>query len=256
MAGYGAFANYYDALTGNISYPSRAARFHALMERYGGGLENGILLDLACGTGSLSMELAALGYDVIGVDGSPEMLSAAMQKLEEGATNPLFLCQEMSRLDLFGTIGYAICALDSLNHLRGEKALGKVFSRVSLFLEEGGLFLFDVNTPYKHREVLGENVFIYETEEVYCVWQNHYHPTEERVEISLDFFVPGEENGLYRRERETFSEWAYPEETLERLLAAAGLTVLARFEEDSDAPPKASSQRILYVARKTGKNER
>lgn len=133
------------------------------------------------------MELAARGKEVIGVDASPEMLSQAREKSGECQPPVLYLCQEMEELDLYGTVDAAICMLDSLNHLEGEEALGQALHRLQYFVEPGGLFLFDMNTPYKHREVLGDNTFVYDTDQVYCVWQNTWSPEEGAVDIDLDF---------------------------------------------------------------------
>ena len=167
---YSYFAGVYDELTGNISYKERAAYFHAIIEKY--RTKGPILLDLACGTGSLSVELSRLGYDVIGVDNSPEMLSVAQQKRCESGEDILFLCQDMTALDLYGTIDATVCALDSINHVTDPKAVRKIFQNVSLFTIPGGLFIFDVNTPYKHRSVLGNNTFVYDCSDVYCVWRS------------------------------------------------------------------------------------
>lgn len=249
---YSAFARFYDQLTGNISYPQRAAYFDRLLRRHGVG-EGAILLDLACGTGSLSLELAALGYDVIGVDGSPAMLSEAMEKRwEAGREDVLFLCQDMTELDLYGTIHAAVCALDSLNHITDPAALEEAIGRVSLFMEQGGVFAFDVNTPYKHETVLGNNTFVYDCDSVYCVWQNSYRPEDRTVEISLDFFEQEEdEDGCYRRSSESFCERAYPLEELQGMLERCGMALEACYHEDSFDPPRADTQRWVCVARKT-----
>lgn len=248
---YSAFAEFYDLLTGEISYPKRAEYFHQVLTKFGGG--SGILLDLACGTGSLSVEMACLGYDVIGVDGSCEMLSAAMAKDNDAQGKVLYLCQQMEELDLYGTIQATVCALDSLNHVTDLDTLEKIFEKVSLFSESGSLFVFDVNSVYKHREVLGNNTFVYDMEEVYCVWQNTYHPENHLVDISLDFFV--EEEGVYYRESEAFSERAYTPEQLDKLLEKTGFEKLAVYGEDSFDPPGETEQRLIYVARRRPKND-
>ena len=151
---YSAFARYYDVLTGNIDYDELAAYYDKLSLASGG--KRGILLDLACGTGSMSVRFAKLGYDVIGVDCSPEMLDIAMSKDHEGIQ---YLCQDMTELDMFGTIDTAICALDSLNHLESADELRAVIERVALFCDRNAMFLFDVNTPYKNEHILGDSTF-------------------------------------------------------------------------------------------------
>ena len=214
MSGYGNFAHYYDILTGNISYKDRAAYFDMLIKKHGG--KKDLLLDLACGTGSLSEEMCRLGYDVIAVDGSEEMLNEALDKKFDSGLNIQYLCQDMTKLDMFGTIDVTICALDSLNHLPDLDAIKQTINRVSLFCEPGGLFIFDVNTPYKHKNVLGNNTFIYDMEDVYCVWQNTYTEEDNRVEMWLDFFEK-QENGSYERYDESFSEIAFDDAVIERL---------------------------------------
>lgn len=247
MKQYGAFAQYYDALTRNVGYAQRARYFHGLIAQYR-EVPGNLLLDLACGTGSMSEEFARLGYDVIGVDASPEMLDAAMDKKFDSGLPIQYLCQDMRALDMYGTIDVTVCLLDSLNHLPGLADVEQVFARVSLFAQPGGLFLFDVNTLYKHREVLGNQTFVYDTESVYCVWENHLLPDGDTVEISLDFFE--REGEHYLRSSEQFKERAYSIETLDVALARAGLTVLAHYDADTQKPPHETSERVIFVVRK------
>ena len=199
MAGYGDFAYYYDLLTGNVDYESRCDYISSLLAENGVG--KGILLDLACGTGTMSLLLSEKGYDVIGVDASEEMLSQAQEKKMEKGSDVIFLCQKMEELDLFGTVNAAVSTLDSLNHVTDKETVREIFRRVSLFMEDKGIFLFDVNTPYKHRKVLGDNTFVYDMDDVYCVWQNS---TDEELltQVSLDIFekdAEDEENDVYFR---------------------------------------------------------
>lgn len=260
MSGYhNSFAETYDMLTTNIPYDQRGEYFHALFQTFGIPTTSSteiddrrpILLDLACGTGSLSEIMATLGYNVIGVDGSPEMLAQAMDKKYESGHDILYLCQDMRQLDLYGTIDGAICALDSLNHLTSIRDVQNVLARVSLFLTPGGLFLFDVNTLYKHEKILSGNTFVYDTDDVFCVWQNS--PCQNgTVEITLDFFQPGEED-LYTRETEVFSETAYSHEELLNCISQAGLELLACYAGDSLEPPSPTSERMVYVTRSTKK---
>lgn len=250
MSGYGEFARYYDTLTYNVNYKARAAYFDELVRRHGEHLRGGLLLDLACGTGSLSLAFAGLGYEVIGVDASAEMLSEAMRKTAEAECRLLLLHQSMQELDLYGTVGVTVCALDSLNHLHDEAAVAAVFSRVSLFTEPGGLFLFDVNTAYKHREVLADNAYIYERGDVFCCWQNTWNPGDGSVDIALDFFIRDTDK-RYRRSRERFTEHLYARDTLERLLREHGMEPVACYGDDRFDEPGKATQREIYVARKT-----
>ena len=246
MAAYSAFAQYYDLLTENVEYPKRADYLAEHWKRL--GYDPGLTLDMACGTGSLTLELYRRGVDVYGVDASVEMLSEARMKCADAGADLLFLRQKMQDLDLYGTVKTAVCTLDSLNHLEGEEELGKAFEKVSFFMDPGGRFFFDVNTPYKHREVLGNHTFVYDLEQVYCVWQNRFHPASCRVDLDLDFFE--REGKLYRRSREHFSEWAYPQETLVSLLERAGFGEIQFFGELSFAPPEPDCQRWMVSAKK------
>lgn len=250
MTGYGgAFARHYDALTTNVDYRRRAAYFDTLVRRHGGRGE-GLLLDLACGTGSLSLELAKLGYDVIGADASADMLSAAQQKAAEAERSILFLHQAMTELDLFGTVDITVCALDSINHLPDEAALAAVFDRVALFTAPGGLFLFDVNTAYKHRVLLGDNAYIYEPEGLYCAWQNRWQPEHDRVAITLDFFEM-RPDGSYVRSSERFAERIFSDRALRGQLVRSGFELLAVYGDDGDRPLVENTQRAVYAARRS-----
>lgn len=240
--GYEAFAGYYDFLTDNIDYRELAEYYDGLNRKFGGS--KGIMLDLACGTGSLSVILSEMGYDVIGTDISEEMLSIAVSKEHEGIE---YLCQDMRTLDLYGTIDGAICSLDSINHLESAEDVQQTFDRVSLFSNPGALFMFDVNTLYKQEKILGDNTFVYDDERVYCVWQNEYLG-EGRTGIYLDFFE--NDNGVYRRYSDDFTETGYSRGLIEEMLEKAGFEVLACYEYPTEKPPTEESEKLTFVAKK------
>lgn len=246
MKCYESFASYYDDLTQNIDYNKLAKYFKKQIEKYGNG--GNILLDLACGTGSLSIELAKCGFDVVGVDASEEMLSVAMNKNFKFG-NPIFLNQTMQNLDMFGTIDVVVCSLDSINHIKDEKDVVSAFERVSLFLNPEGLFIFDVNTLYKHKNIIGNNTFVYDTDNVYCVWQNTYNEENFSVDIHLDFFSKLEK-GIYERDEEHFSEYYYCDEFLLDLINKTGLKLIAKYDDFSENEVNNETQRIVYVCRK------
>lgn len=249
MSGYGDFAYYYDVLTENVDYESRCDYIYNLLADNGVG--KGILLDLACGTGSLSMLLAEKGYEVIGVDASEEMLSVAQEKKYESEADAIFLRQKMEELDLFGTINAAVCTLDSINHVTDEKKVREIIRRVSLFMEDKGIFVFDVNTPYKHREVLGNNTFVYDMDEVYCVWQNE---TDENMltTVSLDIFERDEEADAYYKYSEQFQERGYELSFLCELLKENKFELIGIYEEMTTEAVKENTERAVFVARKIG----
>lgn len=248
MSDYGDFARFYDRFTQNVNYPARARYFDSVIQKYNPDAK--LLLDLACGTGSLSFELEEYGYDIVAVDNSYEMLSVAAEKRGELESGVLFLCQEMSELDLFGTIDASVCALDSINHILDEDELLDVFKKVSLFSNRGAVFVFDVNTVYKHQNVLGNNCFIYESGSTFCAWQNSLCDDGVTVDISLDFFdkVPKEE--LYARYSTDFSERAYEIDMLKDLLSQAGFEVKAVFDDDSFLSLRRDSERAIIVSKK------
>ena len=244
MSAYGCFADVYDTLTSNIDYKELAGYYDRIITSHGG--KRGILLDLACGTGSLTTELALKGIDIYGIDASAEMLSEAMQKSSEKGLNILYLKQKMQSLNLYGTIDTCICTLDSINHITNEKDVAKAFERVAFFMNQDGVFMFDVNTVYKHEQVLANNTFVYETDKVFCVWQNTLR--ENCVtDIDLDFFE--EENGIYYRTSESFSERGYSREKLTEMLVKAGFELEAVYGDMSFEEPKADEQRLVFVAR-------
>lgn len=245
-AKYTKFAGFYDGLTRNVDYKKRAAYIAELLKRI--GHTPGLTLDLACGTGSLTVELCKMGFDIFGADSSQDMLSIAQQKACEQGLDILFLRQKMQELDLYGTIDTCICTLDSLNHLTVKSDVQKTFDKVSLFMNPGGVFLFDVNTVYKHREILRGNTFIYDTSDVYCIWQNTPDRGRDTVHITLDFFE--REGALYRRSGESFSERAYPHGELCAMLDTAGFDLVSVYGELSLEAPEKDSQRNVYLARK------
>ena len=157
---YNSFAYYYDELTKNVDYKGRAEYISEILKEY--NIDDGLLLDLACGTGSLSIEFSKLGFEVIGTDASFDMLSEAQNKASDSGENIMFLCQKMEETDLYGSVRAIVCALDSINHLTNYELVKKTFKNLKNFLDTDGIIVFDANTLYKHQNVLGNNIFIYE----------------------------------------------------------------------------------------------
>ncbi len=246
MSGYHSFAYFYDRLTENVPYEDIARQIESYAMRF--GANKNLLLDLACGTGSLSEKLAGIGFDVIGVDSSQEMLNCALDKKFDSGLPIQYLAQDMRKLDMFGTIDVTVCALDSINHLESADDVQTVFDRVSLFAEPGGLFIFDVNTLYKHREVLADNAFIYSFEEMYCGWQNEYDDLDSSVHVWLDIFE--KQQGGWARYSEDFREIYLPRELLEQMIEKAGLELMGVFDGYTDTPVQQKSERAVFVCRK------
>lgn len=248
MSNYSAFAAVYDRLMFDVDYKKRADYLAGLFKKHDRMPK--LMLDVACGTGGFSNEFAKMGIEVIGTDMSEEMLAAARNNSAECGTEVLFLCQKAEELDLYGTVDGAICCLDSLNHITDYKTLCTAISRVSLFLEKKRLFIFDVNTVFKHKNILADNTYVIEEDGVYCVWQNETDPETLITDIMLDFFT--EENGVYLRSGEEFSERAYTSEELENAISAAGLETVAVYADMTEKPLSPDTERAIYVTRKAG----
>lgn len=243
---YSEFAYNYDALMTDVDYQKRTEYLCSLFKKF--DKMPTLMLDLACGTGAFSNSFAAKGVSVIGVDISYDMLALAREKSLQVGNDILYLCQDASQLDLYGTVDGAICCLDSLNHITDYEKFCQALARVALFLEKDRLFIFDVNTPYKHKEILGNNTFVIDNENVYCVWQNEYVEKDNIVEINLDFFTADDE--VYFRTSENFCERAYTVQEIDNALTKAGLKIEAVFADMATESPSEKTERIIYVTRK------
>lgn len=243
---YSEFANVYDALMRDADYTARSKYLLSLFEKF--DRKPTLLLDLACGTGGFSNEFSKSGVQVIGVDMSAEMLSIARENSMEQGQDVLYLCQNAMELDLYGTVDGAICCLDSLNHITDYDDFKAAIGKVSLFLEPERLFIFDVNTIYKHEIVLGNNTIVKETDDVYCVWQNEYNEGTHTTDINLDFFVC--EDGVYYRSGEHFCERAYTDTEIAAACGEAGLEIIAVFDEMTENPTTEKTERAVYITRK------
>ena len=251
MAGYRDFAFFYDLLMKNADYESRFGYIIGLLAE--NGIGEGILLDMACGTGTLSKMFAQKGFDVVGIDASEEMLSRAQEKKLEKNFDALFLCQKMEELDMFGTVDAAVCTLDSLNHVTEKEKIREIFRRVALFMNDNGLFIFDVNTLYKHRRVLENNAFVFDTENVFCVWQNTLLEDNETTQINLDIFEGDEEEeDVYIRYSEEFFERGYELDFLKKTLENYRFEVVGIYDDMTKEPVREDSERAVFVCKKHG----
>ena len=248
MGSYESLAACYDGLTYDVDYSAWADYVEKHFARR--GLPGRTVLDLACGTGSLTWELARRGYEMIGVDRSPDMLARAAEKDGGGAAvRPLFLCQSMEKLDLYGTVDACVCCLDSVNYVTDPRKLQRAFQRVCLFLAPGGLFLFDVNSPEKLAGLDGQ-VFLDETEDAYCVWRAEYSRRSRVCTYYMDLFQLDRETGLWDRGAEVHKERAYTAPELTAMLEAAGFREIRQYGNLKLRPPRAGEERIFFTARK------
>lgn len=241
MSGYGDFAEVYDLLTFNVPYDELADYYAEILGRFGAGS----VLDMGCGTGSLTVRLAERGFKMTGQDASPEMLTIAAAKSSE----VMWICQNMEETDLGGTVGAVISTLDSVNHLESEHAAAACFRRAAECLESGGVFAFDVNTVFKHSEILGDNTFVYDIDGVYCVWQNAFDERDNGVDIELDLFFENGD-GSYSRGGESFRELAFSVGKYRELLQNAGFEVLNVWEYPTFNEPTEQSEKLTFLAKK------
>lgn len=213
--------------------------------------EQNLILDLGCGTGTLTEMLADAGYDMIGVDNSPDMLELAMEKRDSRGHETLYLLQDMRKLELYGTVGTVISVCDSLNYILQEEELLQVFKRVENYLFPGGLFLFDFNTVYKYAEVMGDMTIAENRETCSFIWENSYYPEEEVNEYEVTVFVQegGASSKCYRKFSETHYQRGYTEEQVRRLLEAAGMKIEFVLDADTLAETTDKSERIYMAAR-------
>ena len=246
---YDIFSSVYDILTENVEYERISNKICSLLHK--NGVDRGLLLDLGCGTGTLSFLLEQRGFDIIGVDASEDMLAVANEKKYEDNSSALFLCQKAEELDLFGTIQCAVSTLDTFNHIGNIEKIEKAISLVSLFMDMNGIFIFDMNTPYKHTKILGNNTFVYDMDEVYCVWQNSYDKASEKTDIDLDFFIKNEDDDCFERYSESFSEYVYDINEIINIIKKCGFTLLATTDDYSDNPVCDTTERITFICKKT-----
>lgn len=256
---YTDFARVYDELMDNTPYEEWGNRLDELIRKYGVSAperdaenlldsEKNLVVDLGCGTGTLAELLYEKGYDMIGVDASESMLNIAMDKKAESGSEILYLQQDMRELELYSTVGTVYSVCDSLNYILEEEELKTVFSLVNNYLFPGGIFIFDFNTDYKYREVIGNTTIAENREDCSFIWENYYDPEEEINEYDLTIFVQEEED-LFRRFTETHFQRGYTVEQMLRLVEEAGMKVVEVKDADTGEAVTEQSERVYMVAR-------
>ena len=248
MDAYSSFAEVYDTFMDNVPYEEWAEYLAAILREY--GIEDGLVLDLGCGTGSMTEKMAAKGYDMIGVDNSGEMLEIAMEKKEKSGWDILYLMQDMREFELYGTVRGVISACDSVNYITDEKELEQVFRLVNNYLDPKGIFIF--NTEYKYREVLGNQTIAEDRDDCSFIWENYYYEDQQMNEYELTLFIK-EEKELYRKYQELHLQRAYTLDVMKDLIAWAGLEYVTAYDAYTMDPPHEKSERICVVAREQGK---
>lgn len=250
MSSYESFAKVYDLFMDNIPYPQWCEYLHALLLRY--DVADGLVLELGCGTGSMTELLAGCGYDMIGVDNSVEMLEIALEKRDISGHDILYLLQDMRSFELYGTVKAVVSVCDSINYVTDPEELCEVFSLVNNYLDPGGIFIFDLNTIYKYEEVLGDTVIAENREESSFIWENWYDAEGQINEYDLTLFIR-REDGLYEKYEETHYQRAYQITEIKNLLARAGLKLEAVYEAFTDQEPDETCERVYFIARECTK---
>ncbi len=263
---YTDFANVYDELMDTVPYEKWRDRILQMIEKYGVSRperdaedaltsERNLVLDLGCGTGTLTELLYQAGYDMIGVDASDAMLAQAIEKKEETGSEILYLQQDMRDLSLYSTVGTVVSVCDSINYILELDELETVFSLVNNYLYPGGIFLFDFNTDYKYREVIGDTVIAENREDCSFIWENEYEPEERINRYDLTLFLR-REGDLFEKAEETHFQRGYTPQEIREVLAAAGLELLEMRDADTDGEVTPESQRVFAAARERGKERK
>lgn len=250
MGSYENFARVYDELMDNVPYEEWAQFILNLLQDR--KITEGLVLELGCGTGKLMTLLGKAGFDMIGVDNSVEMLQIAREKTSQDF---LYLLQDMREFELYGTVKAVISVCDSVNYITKKEELRKVFQLVNNYLDPEGLFIFDFNTEYKYRELIGETVIAEDREDVSFIWFNEYDEDSHLNDIDLKVFVQ-EEGGIYRKFQEEHIQRGYTLDEIKQLLEESGLIFLEAYEEYTMQAPQPDSGRIVVVAQEHGKNRR
>ncbi len=251
MEAYSSFAAVYDTFMDNIPYEEWAEYLISLLKEY--QVNDGLVLDMGCGTGSMTELLAEAGYDMIGIDNSQEMLEIAMEKRAKSGYDILYLLQDMREFELYGTVKAIVSICDSVNYITEEEDLEEVFRLVNNYLDPKGVFIFDFNTVYKYKEILGDQTIAEDREDCSFIWDNYYYEEEQINEYELSLFIREEESDLYRKYQETHFQKAYDLKTIQRLIKKSGLEYIAAYDAFTKNTPTKKSERIYVIARERGK---
>lgn len=252
MEAYTSFAQVYDLFQDNVPYEEWAGYLVELLKEY--GAEDGLVLDLGCGTGSMTQLLAEAGYDMIGADNSEEMLEMAMEKRAAAGLDILYLLQDMREFELYGTVRAVVSICDSMNYILEPEDLVQVFRLVNNYLDPGGVFIFDLNTEYKYRELMGENTFAEDREESSFIWQNYYDEKERINEYDLTLFI--REGELYRKFEETHFQRCYSLDEVKKAAETAGMEFVTAYDAFTRDSVKEDSERIYVILKEKGKTEK
>ena len=250
MASYESFAKVYDELMDNVPYDTWTEHLIRDLKEY--DITDGLICELGCGTGNVTARLSKAGYDMIGVDDAEEMLSVAREK--QDSEQILYLQQDMRSFELYGTVRAVVSICDCMNYLLEEKDLLKTFQLVNNYLDPDGIFIFDFNTIYKYKEVMGDTVIAENREDCSFIWENYYDVEEEINEYDLTIFVQTQED-LFQRFTETHLQRGYTLAQMQEILQKAGLVFLKAIDVDTQGEVTEQTERICIIAREHGKRK-
>ena len=246
MEAYSSFAQVYDLFMDNVPYEEWSRYLISLLKEY--QVTDGTVVELGCGTGKMTRLLADAGYDMVGVDNSAEMLEIAGERQEEEERNDiLYLLQDMRELELFGNIRAIVSVCDSMNYIMEPEDLKKVFGLVKEYLAEDGVFIFDLNTVHKYRDLMGECTISENREESSFIWENYFYEDQDINEYMLTIFRKQADSELYERTEEAHYQRAYDMDTLKRLIEKNGLALVSFLDEDMKQVPNETSERIYVI---------
>lgn len=248
MDQYKDFAFIYDELMNEVDYNGWVEYIEKIIEEEGTKVQN--ILELACGTGNLTIPLTKKNYDIAGIDISEEMLGVAREKAEKEGVELVLLQQDIAELDFDITnLDCVLCACDGFNYITYDEDLENVFKKTYELLKENGLFIFDISSFYKLSSVLGNNMYGENREDVAYMWQNYFDDEENLVEMELAFFVK-DEDGRFERFEEVHQQRAYTEEEILDMLQSAGFKDIKVYSDFTFEAPKKDSERIFFVGKK------
>ena len=250
MEQYTNFAKVYDLFMDNVPYDKWVEQIKDIL--YKENIKDGLICDLGCGTGAITERLANLGYDMIGIDNSYDMLDVAMEKKCASGNDILYLCQDMREFELYGTVRAIISRCDSLNYIRELSELKEVFAWVNNYLDPNGLFIFDMNTEYKYQNILGGNTFAEVREQASFIWENTYDIDKRINEYDLNLFIKLEDDN-YKRFEERHVQKAYTFDEILSAIDSSNMVLEKYMDADTYGDIRENTERILFVAREKGK---
>lgn len=247
---YSGFAEVYDKFMDNVPYREWTDYLKKILADY--NIRDGLVLDLGCGTGNITELLAQAGFDMIGVDNSEEMLAIAIEKQYESGSSILYLLQDMREFELYGTVRAVISVCDSVNYITDIDELTEVFRLVNNYLDPGGIFIFDMNTVYKYKELLGSETIAENRENASFIWENYFDEESMVNEYDLTIFVQEKED-MYRKYEEYHYQKAYSIDEIKTALAKAGLEFVDAYDAFTENALRDDSERVCFVARECTK---